>query len=281
MPFAVPDIETDLQCHHIHAPAGNRCGSPSLKGEYYCFHHHLKHARRNQRRLLIDPEITRMEIPVVEDRASIFTALAAILHRLAENTIDTTRSGQMIYALHTMLRALPPEPPPAPAHKDRHPERSAEREAEEPVLSLSKEPREAAPATAAGVTPPPDPTPPKTILITKESLVYFLRSRHCYNCNAELFPAEELTERPNPGAPPQIIEESSPTLPAASSHDHPCAIILPILRAVADTAAHPAAHHKSACPIHDSLTVMGGVRPWPRHKFGRRVAHPQNWVPHS
>ena len=112
MPFAVPDIETDLQCHHIHAPAGNRCGSPSLKGEYYCFHHHLKHARRNQRRLLIDPEITRMEIPVVEDRASIFTALAAILHRLAENTIDTTRSGQMIYALHTMLRALPPEPPP-------------------------------------------------------------------------------------------------------------------------------------------------------------------------
>ena len=38
--------------------------------------------------------------------------------------------------------------------------------------------------------------------------MYFLRARHCYNCNAELFPAEELTERPFPGAAPQIIEEN-------------------------------------------------------------------------
>ena len=55
----------------------------------------------------IDPEITRMEIPVLEDRASIFVAIAAVIHRLAENTIDTKRSGQMIYGLQALLRALP------------------------------------------------------------------------------------------------------------------------------------------------------------------------------
>jgi hypothetical protein len=38
--------------------------------------------------------------------------------------------------------------------------------------------------------------------------MYFLRARHCYNCNTELFPAEELTERAYPGAPAQIIEEN-------------------------------------------------------------------------
>ena len=110
MPFAVPNIETDLQCHHIQSPTGQRCGSPAMKGEYYCYHHHLKRAKRLDRRVLIDPEITRMEIPVLEDRASIFVAIAAVIHRLAENTIDTKRSGQMIYGLQALLRALPPEP---------------------------------------------------------------------------------------------------------------------------------------------------------------------------
>lgn len=215
MPFAVPNIETDLQCHHIHAPAGNRCGSPAMRGEYYCYHHHLKHAKRAQRRVLIDPEITRMELPVLEDRASIFISLAAVIHRLAENTIDTTRSGQMIYGLQAMLRALPPEPgaprqTASPSDVEirttaatRHPQRSADagsREVEGPAAGTSPSLNEAA------------PVPPKTINITKDSLVYFLRSRHCYNCNAELFPPEQLTERAHPGANPEIIEEARPAL---------------------------------------------------------------------
>jgi hypothetical protein len=54
-------------------------------------------------------------------------------------------------------------------------------------------------------------------------------------------------------------------------------------------------HHKSGCPIHDSLIVMSGVNPRTpcsvtqitsplasAHKLiPWRVAHPQIWVPHS
>ncbi len=248
MSFAVPNIETDLQCHYIHAPAGNRCGSPAMRGEYYCYHHHLKHANRAQRRVLIDPEVTRLELPVLEDRASIFTAIAAVIHRLGENTIDTKRSGQMIYGLLALLHALPAQPAakPAPATKARHPERSSAL-----APNAVEAHRETPPATAADTPPPPDETapaaPPKTINITKQSLLYFLRSRHCYNCNAELFPPEELTERRHPGAPPEVIPEAtrppqlpgqSPALPAPTGNEKPAtdtqqSATLPSLQAVA------------------------------------------------
>src|SRR5271168_3349270 len=104
MPAPIPDLSRDQQCHHYQAPTGQRCGSPALKGEYYCYHHHLKHAKRSQQLVLIDPEITRMELPPIEDRASIFVALAAVVQRLAENTIDTRRAGQIIYALQVALK---------------------------------------------------------------------------------------------------------------------------------------------------------------------------------
>src|SRR5258708_37501200 len=109
MPQPIPDLSRDQICHHYQAPTGQRCGSPALKGEYYCYHHHIRHAARNNCRVLIDPELTRMELPPIEDRTSIFVALAAVVHRLAENTIDTRRAGQMIYSLQVALRALPPQ----------------------------------------------------------------------------------------------------------------------------------------------------------------------------
>ncbi len=93
MPEPIPDIRNDHQCYHYQAPSGQRCGSRALKGEYYCYHHHMTKNSRNNRRVLIDPEVTCMEIPPIEDRASIFIALAAVVHRLAENTIDTRRAG--------------------------------------------------------------------------------------------------------------------------------------------------------------------------------------------
>ncbi len=220
MPEPLEDLNRDHQCHHFQAPSGQRCGSPALKGEYYCYHHHIKHATRNNHRVLIDPEITCMEIPPIEDRASIFIALAAVLHRLAENTIDTRRAGQMIYGLQVAMRALEP----APAQR-----------------SQARSATEAPPAHASSVQPAtnnqqPSTSPaPTTIPITKESLLYFLRSRHCASCNAELFPASELTERRHPGAPPEVIEEARPALPApqpATDNLQP-ATVLPTLQAVA------------------------------------------------
>ena len=220
MPQPIPDLSRDQQCFHYQAPTGERCGSPALKGQYYCYHHIVKNAARSNRTFLIDPEITCMEIPPIEDRASIFIALAAVVHRLAENTIDTRRAGQMIYGLQVAMRAL--EPPPSqrcrtsPETKSAsqpttaHPTKSCHSER----AQRAEEPREPTPTRAANTTPPPDPPAPTTISISKQSLLYFLRSRHCASCNAELFPANQLTERPNPGAPPEIIEEARRALPA-------------------------------------------------------------------
>ena len=230
-PEPLEDLNRDHQCHFYQAPTGQRCGSPALKGEYYCYHHHLKHATRAQRRVLIDPEVTRMELPVIEDRASIFVALAAVVHRLAENTIDTRRAGQMIYGLQVAMRALEPPPsqrsratPPAESVPEPQPVASASTTSSARVphpsrscegWDVNRSPR---PAVAEeSVVPTRDlqpatdnlqPATSRTIPITKESLLYFLRSRHCASCNAELFPANELTERRNPGAPPTIISVS-------------------------------------------------------------------------
>jgi hypothetical protein len=260
MPAPIPDLSRDQQCHHYQAPSGHRCGSPAMKGEYYCYHHLVKTNYRKNHRVLIDPEITRMELPPIEDRASIFIALAAVVHRLAENTIDTRRAGQMIYALQVAMRALEP-PRVAPSNKNGHSERAQRVE----------EPRGTAPAKTADTTPPPDQPTPKTIPITKESLLYFLRSRHCASCNSELFPVEELTERANPGAPPEVIEEARPALPAPqpATDDLPPATVLPTLQAVAETrrpiSARPALSAHNLQPATDnplrSRIVMSRKRP--------------------
>jgi len=206
MPAPIPDVTRDQQCHHYQAPTGQRCGSPAMKGEYYCYHHLVKTNYRKNQRVLIDPEITRMEIPVIEDRASIFVALAAVLHRLAENTIDTRRAGQMIYGLQVAMQALPPAP--AAAHQAQTTPVAKAADASSTTTSATDTPVAVQPATN-NQQPTTSPSGPATIPISKESLLYFLRSRHCASCNAELFPASELTERPNPGAPPEVIEESS------------------------------------------------------------------------
>jgi hypothetical protein len=208
MPAPLPDLTRDQQCHFYMAPTGQRCGSPALKGDYYCYHHHLKNAKRTQHRVLIDPEVTRMELPPIEDRASIFVALAAVVHRLAENTIDTRRAGQMIYALQVCLQSLAPaQPQPAAQIKT-----AAQTHAAPSHSAASAEPDATIqPATEPAAEPSAVPT---TFSIRKQDLLYFLRSRHCATCNAELFPASELTERRHPGAQPEIIEEARPALAA-------------------------------------------------------------------
>ncbi len=278
MPAPIPDLSRDQQCHHYQAPTGQRCGSPALKGEYYCYHHIVKNANRRSRTFLIDPEITRMEIPVIEDRASIFVALAAVIHRLADNTIDTRRAGQMIYGLQVAMRAL--EPPPSQRCRTTH---TAQSVSETQPTAESPRSTGCAPTTSCqnpAVQPATDKLQPatRTIPITKESLLYFLRSRHCYNCNTELFPAEELTERPHPGAPAEIIEEARRALPAQETSP----AILPTLNAVASEPCRKtsnlepgisnlAASILAGCPIHDSPTVMGG-EPLPRSTFAARFA---------
>jgi hypothetical protein len=267
MPAPIPDLSRDQQCHHYQAPTGQRCGSPAMKGEYYCYHHLVKTNYKKNHRVLIDPEVTCMDLPVIEDRASIFVALAAVIHRLAENTIDTRRAGQMIYGLQVAMRAL--EPPPAQRS------RTAPAAQMKPAADSS---------SATGSVPQPatdnlQPATPPTIPITKESLLYFLRSRHCYNCNTELFPPEELTYRRNPGAPPEIIEEANPRLPApqpATDNLQP-ATVLPTLNAVASDPVsnlEPGTSNLAGDPLPLSTVLLDNVVgcAWPdRTSFRKKI----------
>ncbi len=278
MPAPLPDVNRDHQCYHYQAPSGQRCGSPALKGEYYCFHHLVKTNYKKSNRVLVDPEITSMELPPIEDRASIFIALAAVVHRLAENTIDTRRAGQMIYGLQVAMRAL------APPSTQRSGTSSSNKSCHSERAQRVEEPRETTPAKASDTAPPPQPATdnlqpatPKTIQITKESLLYFLRSRHCYNCNTELFPAEELTYRRHPGAPAEVIEEAHQTLPPpppATDNPQPVAV-LPTLQAVAEQpiARNPA--HRTQATARSRATTHS---PYPETKNNRRMCA---LTPHS
>ncbi len=257
MPQPIPDLSRDQQCHHYQAPTGQRCGSPAMKSEYYCYHHLVKTNYKKNHRVLIDPEITGMEIPPIEDRASIFIALAAVVHRLAENTIDTRRAGQMIYGLQVAMQALPPQPAPWPQAR--------------PAAEASPN------ASSTAVHSPDSPSDeasvaPKTIPITKESLLYFLRSRHCYNCNTELFPAEELTERRNAGAPAEVIEESRHAL-AAPQHPTPNpqpATVIATLHAVAENSRPACSHIRSRKLTAQRCIVSGLSNPREIFHFERR-----------
>jgi hypothetical protein len=222
MPEPLPDLSKDRQCYHYQAPTGVRCGSPAMKHEYYCYFHNSKRLHRLSQKVMIDPEVTRMEIPAIEDRASVFNALAAVIHRLAENTIDTRRAGQMLYGLEICLRAL--EPARVPAAKSA-PAPDADPPAQTQPATCNSQPATSGDSQHA---------PPKTVQITKEGLLYFLRSRHCAHCSAELFPPHELTERRHPGAPAEIIEEARPALASPQQIVEMLTGTLPRLQAVAE-----------------------------------------------
>ena len=58
-------------CHHLH-PTGNRCGSPALRGEQFCFYHHPTRRPPVRTRLsdppfyvppIADPESLQMPSP--------------------------------------------------------------------------------------------------------------------------------------------------------------------------------------------------------------------------
>jgi len=240
MPAPIPDLSRNQQCHHYQAPSGQRCGSPAIKGEYYCYHHHIAHVTRNSRRVLIDPEITRMQIPPILDRASIFVALAAVVQRLAENTIDTRRAGQMIYALQVALQALQSAPATLP-------QTSPATETSSTAISALQPATDSQPAT-----------PLTHVAIRRQSLLHFLRSRHCANCNAELFPASELTEPPNLGAPPEVIEESRPALPApqpATENLQPATVLSTVQSVASDSGPGP------SNLVPGTLNLAGGPLP--------------------
>jgi hypothetical protein len=102
-----------FQCRHIFTD-GRRCGSISLRNEQLCYYHHTTRLpaqnphQRKARRATFD-------LPHIEDRSSIQSAISQIIQRIAANDLDPRRAGLLLYALQIASLNLPkPAPSEAP-----------------------------------------------------------------------------------------------------------------------------------------------------------------------
>src|SRR5581483_6356870 len=89
---------TSKTCTHIKV-TGVRCGSPSLRGEQFCYFH--QHAHRGVRR----PAQSRLHpIAIIEDEESIQASLMEVINALMRNTIDLKRAELILRALHIAVK---------------------------------------------------------------------------------------------------------------------------------------------------------------------------------
>ncbi len=90
-------------CNHLF-PDHHRCGSPSLRGQAFCYYHHPDrqpvadpYARRARRGFRIAPPT---------DAHSLQTTLNDLIVRLGANQIDTRRAGLLLYSLQLASQNL-------------------------------------------------------------------------------------------------------------------------------------------------------------------------------
>jgi hypothetical protein len=85
-------------CTHINV-SGVRCGSPSLRGEQFCYYHQRMHRGvRTPRQSRLHP------LACIEDKESIQAALAEVINALLRNTIDMKRATLILRALHIAVK---------------------------------------------------------------------------------------------------------------------------------------------------------------------------------
>jgi len=84
-------------CRHIHT-SGHRCGSPALRGEPFCYHHHTTRSPAPRHRG-VHPAQSVFEMPSIDDRAGVQFALAQILNRLTTGQLDPKRANPILYTL--------------------------------------------------------------------------------------------------------------------------------------------------------------------------------------
>jgi len=121
-----------------------RCGSPALRYEQFCYYHHptrrpVSYSTRFARHDNIAARAARaaanrarrlerqaFDLTLPTTRAEINHTLGQLLTRIAANTIDTRRAGQLLSALQIAARTLPAATPsPAANTSGHHPRPSA------------------------------------------------------------------------------------------------------------------------------------------------------------
>ncbi len=102
--YLEPPEPTQYQCRHI-KPDGRRCGSPSLRGEHFCYYHHTGR-RAGPRQPQVNTAMARksstFQLPSPADlseHSGVALALGLILHKIAHNEIDPRRAGLLLYGL--------------------------------------------------------------------------------------------------------------------------------------------------------------------------------------
>jgi hypothetical protein len=91
-------MQNSKTCTHIKI-SGVRCGSPSLRGEQFCYYHQRMH------RGVRTPSQSRLHpLACIEDKESIQAALAEVINALLRNTIDMKRATLIIRALHIAVK---------------------------------------------------------------------------------------------------------------------------------------------------------------------------------
>ena len=89
-------------CEHVKAN-GHFCGSPAMRGRNYCFFHlnHIGQRLRLERYAAHGLQAPPIELPLLEDAASIQLALMQVTEALLHGTLDAKRGGLVLYALQT------------------------------------------------------------------------------------------------------------------------------------------------------------------------------------
>jgi hypothetical protein len=91
-------MQNSKTCTHIKI-SGIRCGSPSLRGEQFCYYHQRMH-----RGVRTPPQSRLHPLACIEDKESIQAALAEVINALLRNTIDMKRATLILRALHIAVK---------------------------------------------------------------------------------------------------------------------------------------------------------------------------------
>src|SRR5579864_2550859 len=96
--MAVQQHNSSRSCTHIKV-SGIRCGSPTLRGEQFCYFH-----QRMMRGVRTPPQARLHPIALIEDEASIQAALMEVINALMRNTIELKRANLILRALHIAVK---------------------------------------------------------------------------------------------------------------------------------------------------------------------------------
>jgi len=105
-------VQMRFCCRHIHAD-GSQCGSPALRGEQFCYFHHItRRPKPKPSKFKYLDAAEPFTLAIVEDRVSALSVASQILCRIASNDLDPARAATMLYNLQVLTAFLPREPRP-------------------------------------------------------------------------------------------------------------------------------------------------------------------------